>query len=134
MSKTHPLTPYPPDSGSYGTGALNWLGLFCGSEYDWIRESQINWFLQESDMWSSLQHLRSADVPSVSVNRSHRMNLYSRWDQGSRFYLETIGNGPDHSGYPSTCQTERSYVLPYATVYVLPPRVYVVLTSETMLL
>ena len=40
MSKTHPLTPYPPDSGSYGTGALNWLGLFCGSEYDWIRESQ----------------------------------------------------------------------------------------------
>jgi len=53
-SKTHLLTLYFLDSGSYVSGVLDWLGLFHGSEYDWIRESQIDWFLQESGMRSSL--------------------------------------------------------------------------------
>ena len=29
-------------------GKLNWLGFFSPTEYDWIRQSQIDWFLQES--------------------------------------------------------------------------------------
>ena len=56
-SKTHLLTLYFLDSGAYATGTLDWLGLFHGTEYDWIHESQINWFLQESGMRSSLQCL-----------------------------------------------------------------------------
>jgi len=56
-SKTHLLTLYFLDSGSYAAGVLDWLGLFHGSEYDWIRESQINWFLQESGMRFNLRRL-----------------------------------------------------------------------------
>ena len=63
-SKTHLLTLYFLDSGSYASGVLDWFGLFHGSEYDWIRESQINWFLQESGMWSCSHYLCSADGPS----------------------------------------------------------------------
>jgi len=47
-SKTHLLTLYFLDSGSYVSGIMDWLGLFHGTEFDWIRENQINWFLQES--------------------------------------------------------------------------------------
>lgn len=36
---------------------MDWLGLFHGSEYDWIRENQINWFLQESGMYSSIRFI-----------------------------------------------------------------------------
>ena len=46
-SKTQLLTLYFLDSGDY-VGKLNWLGFFTPSEYDWIRQSQIDWFLQES--------------------------------------------------------------------------------------
>ena len=78
-SKTHLLTLYFLDSGAYAGGVLDWLGLFHGTEYDWIRESQINWFLQESGMWSSLQCLHLVDVPFVSIDRFHRTTLYARW-------------------------------------------------------
>ena len=49
-SKTHILTLYFLDSGSYSSGVLDLWGLFHGSEYDWIHQDQINWFLQESGM------------------------------------------------------------------------------------
>ncbi|KAF7430650.1 hypothetical protein PC9H_006359 [Pleurotus ostreatus] len=47
-SKTHLLTLYFLDSGSYSKGILDWFGFFTPTEYDYIRESQTNWFLQES--------------------------------------------------------------------------------------
>jgi len=47
-SKTHLLTLYFLDSGSYSKGFLDWFGFFNPTEYDWIRPSQIDWFLQQS--------------------------------------------------------------------------------------
>ncbi|PAV20053.1 Metallo-dependent phosphatase [Pyrrhoderma noxium] len=47
-SKMHLLTLYFLDSGAYSKGFFDWFGLFHPTEYDWIRENQINWFLQES--------------------------------------------------------------------------------------
>ncbi|GLB41788.1 putative calcineurin-like phosphoesterase [Lyophyllum shimeji] len=46
-SKTHLLTLYFLDSGSYSKGYFDFFG-FMPTEYDWIRENQIDWFLQES--------------------------------------------------------------------------------------
>lgn len=36
---------------------MDWLGLFHGTEFDWIRENQINWFLQESGIHSSIRFI-----------------------------------------------------------------------------
>ncbi|KAH9942026.1 Metallo-dependent phosphatase [Amylocystis lapponica] len=47
-SKTHLLTLYFLDSGAYSKGAFDWLGFFVPTEYDWIHQDQIEWFLQES--------------------------------------------------------------------------------------
>ncbi|PCH44068.1 Metallo-dependent phosphatase [Wolfiporia cocos MD-104 SS10] len=47
-SMTHLLTLYFLDSGSYSKGFLNWLGWFVPTEYDYIHQDQIDWFLQES--------------------------------------------------------------------------------------
>jgi len=47
-SKTHLLTLYFLDSGTYSDGTWDWFGWFHGTDYDWIRQSQIDWFLQES--------------------------------------------------------------------------------------
>lgn len=47
-SKTHLLTMYFLDSGSYSKGYFNWWGIFQPTAYDWIRQSQIDWFLQQS--------------------------------------------------------------------------------------
>ncbi|KAH0582874.1 putative inactive purple acid phosphatase 29 [Termitomyces sp. J132] len=48
-SKTHLLTLYFLDSGAYAKGYLDFFG-FIPTEYDWIHESQIDWFLQQSSM------------------------------------------------------------------------------------
>ncbi|KDR80533.1 hypothetical protein GALMADRAFT_90903 [Galerina marginata CBS 339.88] len=47
-SKTQLLTLYFLDSGSYSKGFLDWFGFFTPTEYDWIHQNQIDWFLQES--------------------------------------------------------------------------------------
>ncbi|KAH8116363.1 Metallo-dependent phosphatase [Phellopilus nigrolimitatus] len=47
-SKMHLLTLYFLDSGSYASGVFDWFGFFHPTEYDYIREDQIDWFLQES--------------------------------------------------------------------------------------
>ncbi|KAJ7066567.1 Metallo-dependent phosphatase-like protein [Mycena amicta] len=47
-SKTHLLTLYFLDSGSYSRGFYNLWGWFTPTAYDWIRQSQIDWFFQES--------------------------------------------------------------------------------------
>jgi hypothetical protein len=47
-SRTQLLTLYMLDSGAYASSITDWLGFFAPTEYDWIHEDQINWFLQES--------------------------------------------------------------------------------------
>ncbi|KAF5351514.1 hypothetical protein D9758_007250 [Tetrapyrgos nigripes] len=47
-SMTHLLTLYFLDSGSYAEGYYNFWGIFKPTAYDWIRQDQIDWFLQES--------------------------------------------------------------------------------------
>lgn len=48
-SKTQLLTLYFLDSGSYSAGVWDWFG-FMPTEYDYLRQSQIDWFLQESSL------------------------------------------------------------------------------------
>jgi len=48
-SKTHLLTLYFIDSGAYAAGLIDWFGFFLPTEYDYIHQDQIDWFLQESD-------------------------------------------------------------------------------------
>ncbi|KIK09009.1 hypothetical protein K443DRAFT_672049 [Laccaria amethystina LaAM-08-1] len=61
-SKMHLLTLYFLDSGSYSKGVLDWFGFFIPTEYDWIRQSQIDWFLQESASIKSIQRPFSPDT------------------------------------------------------------------------
>jgi len=60
-SKTQLLTLYFLDSGDY-VGKLNWLGFVTPTEYDWIRQSQIDWFLQESASINPIQRPFSPDT------------------------------------------------------------------------
>ncbi|KAF7982612.1 hypothetical protein HWV62_27650 [Athelia sp. TMB] len=54
-SRQHLLTMYFLDSGSYAEGYFDWFGFFKPTEYDYIRDSQINWFLQESGAISPIE-------------------------------------------------------------------------------
>ena len=54
-SKTHLLTLYFLDSGSYSKGVLDWFGFFKPTEYDYIRQNQIDWFLQESASHAAIE-------------------------------------------------------------------------------
>ena len=69
---THLLTLYFLDSGSYYTGVWDWFGIFHPTEYDYLRQDQIDWFLQESCTYhvhytyrSSQTHNRLAAIDSV---------------------------------------------------------------------
>lgn len=74
-SKTHALTLYFLDSGSYTKGMFDWFGFFTPTEYDWIRQSQIDWFLQESgrsmSRFVSLV-LPTDEPPKASINHIER--------------------------------------------------------------
>ncbi|KAG8814505.1 hypothetical protein FRC18_001941 [Serendipita sp. 400] len=48
-SRTRLLTLYFLDSGSYSAGAWDWFG-WTPTEYDYLRQSQIDWFLHESSL------------------------------------------------------------------------------------
>ncbi|KAJ7623261.1 Metallo-dependent phosphatase-like protein [Roridomyces roridus] len=61
-SKTHLLTLYFLDSGSYSKGFYNFWGLFTPTAYDWIRQNQIDWFLQESASISPIQRPFTPDT------------------------------------------------------------------------
>jgi predicted MPP superfamily phosphohydrolase len=50
-SKTHLLTLYFLDSGAYAAGIIDWFGFLRATEYDYIHQSQIDWFLQESGVF-----------------------------------------------------------------------------------
>ncbi|RDB23740.1 putative inactive purple acid phosphatase 29 [Hypsizygus marmoreus] len=67
-SKTHILTLYFVDSGSYSRGYWDWFGFFIPTEYDWIRESQINWFLQQS---GSIKQIERPFTPDSSKDLGH---------------------------------------------------------------
>ncbi|KAF8517953.1 Metallo-dependent phosphatase [Hysterangium stoloniferum] len=53
-SKTHLLTLYMLDSGAYDSGIFDFFGLRPTS-YDYLRDTQIQWFLQESSQISPIQ-------------------------------------------------------------------------------
>ncbi|KIJ20637.1 hypothetical protein PAXINDRAFT_165536 [Paxillus involutus ATCC 200175] len=61
-SRTHLLTLYFMDSGAYSKGYLDWFGYFFPTEYDWIREDQINWFLQQSGSIDPIERPFSPDT------------------------------------------------------------------------
>jgi len=61
-SKMHLLTLYFLDSGSYSKGFFNFWGLFTPTAYDWIRQSQIDWFLQESASINQIKRPFSPDT------------------------------------------------------------------------
>lgn len=82
-SKTQLLTLYFLDSGSYSKGVFDWfgksfpsrqeilvnsrqhlLGYFHPTEYDWIHEDQISWFLQESSKMPSIERPFTPDGAS----------------------------------------------------------------------
>ncbi|KAF8266128.1 Metallo-dependent phosphatase-like protein [Lactarius quietus] len=52
-SKTHLLTLYFLDSGAYAAGIFSWFGFFP-TEYDYLHQDQIDWFLQESESINSI--------------------------------------------------------------------------------
>ncbi|KAI0689492.1 Metallo-dependent phosphatase [Cytidiella melzeri] len=54
-SKTQLLTLYFLDSGAYSNGKWDLFGLFHGTEYDWIHQDQIDWFLEESSRISVIE-------------------------------------------------------------------------------
>jgi hypothetical protein len=65
-SKTHLLTLYFLDSGSYAAGILSWFG-FIPTEYDYLHQDQIDWFLQESGM-GCLLSLRSVFLKTCALD------------------------------------------------------------------
>lgn len=60
-SKTHLLTLYLLDSGAYYKGVLDWWGFFHGTEYDYLRQDQLDWFLQESSSIDAIERPFSPD-------------------------------------------------------------------------
>ena len=50
-SKTHLLTLYFLDSGAYSAGIIDWFGFLRPTEYDYIHQNQIDWFLKESGVF-----------------------------------------------------------------------------------
>ena len=70
-SKTHLLTLYFVDSGTYAGGTLDWFGWFHGSDLDWIHSSQIDWFLQESGTPLGVERSRSVNNAFKRINRPH---------------------------------------------------------------
>ncbi|KZV63009.1 Metallo-dependent phosphatase [Peniophora sp. CONT] len=54
-SRTQLLTLYFLDSGSYAKGITDWFGFWSPTEYDWIHQNQIDWFLQESAAISPIE-------------------------------------------------------------------------------
>jgi len=61
-SKTHLLTLYFLDSGSYSKGYLDWFGFFKPTEYDYLHQNQIDWFLQESGSIKPIERPFSLDT------------------------------------------------------------------------
>ncbi|KAF9531793.1 Metallo-dependent phosphatase [Crepidotus variabilis] len=67
-SKTQILTLYFLDSGDYLPSTWDWLPFSHSNEYDWIRQSQIDWFLQES---ASIQQIERPFYPDTGKDLSN---------------------------------------------------------------
>jgi len=76
-SKTHLLTLYFLDSGTYSKGWFDWFGFFNPTEYDYFRESQIEWFLQES---GSISQIERPFQPDTAKDLGH--NFLARQGEG----------------------------------------------------
>ncbi|THH19807.1 hypothetical protein EW146_g1433 [Bondarzewia mesenterica] len=74
-SKTQLLTLYFLDSGSYSKGFIDWFGFFTPTEYDWIHQDQIDWFLKES---ASISAIERPFTPDGSKDLGH---IWSRQGQ-----------------------------------------------------
>ncbi|EMD38734.1 hypothetical protein CERSUDRAFT_72042 [Gelatoporia subvermispora B] len=61
-SATHLLTLYLLDSGSYSRGIIDWFGFFTPTEYDWIHQDQIEWFLEQSASIDPIERPFSPDT------------------------------------------------------------------------
>lgn len=115
-SKTHTLTLYFLDSGSYSRGWLDIFGFFNPTEYDYLRTSQIDWFLQESGkpkphsgvLQTRLTHFLHSFHPRDCTAFPPR-----RWER-PRPCMGTPG--PNHTHDTQTREAQRPHVLPYAIV------------------
>jgi len=74
-SKTHIFTLYFLDSGAYSKGKTDFFGFFIPTEYDWIHQNQIDWFLQES---ASIDQIQRPFVPDGGKDMG---DLWKRQDQ-----------------------------------------------------
>ncbi|KAH9926297.1 Metallo-dependent phosphatase [Epithele typhae] len=66
-SATHLLTMYFLDSGSYSAGFMDWFGLHP-TAYDYLRQDQIDWFLQES---ASIDTVERPFMPDGAKDLGH---------------------------------------------------------------
>ncbi|KAF9234987.1 Metallo-dependent phosphatase-like protein [Melanogaster broomeanus] len=73
-SMTHLLTLYFMDSGAYSKGYLDWFGYFFPTEYDWIHEDQINWFLQQSGSIDPIERPFTPDTANDLADLSKRQS------------------------------------------------------------
>ncbi|KAJ7588171.1 Metallo-dependent phosphatase-like protein [Mycena floridula] len=67
-SKTQLLTLYFLDSGSYSKGYWNFWGAFTPTAYDWIHQTQIDWFLQES---AAIKPIERPFTPDTGKDLGH---------------------------------------------------------------
>ncbi|KAI0342973.1 Metallo-dependent phosphatase [Trametopsis cervina] len=74
-SKTQLLTLYFLDSGSYSKGRWDIFNMFHGTEYDWIHQDQIDWFLGESS------HIPSIERPFVPDGNKDLGGVWKRQGQ-----------------------------------------------------
>ncbi|KAF8643188.1 hypothetical protein AX16_009173 [Volvariella volvacea WC 439] len=77
-SRTHLLTLYFLDSGSYSKGFFDWWGFFTPTAYDWIHENQIDWFLEES---ASISPIERPFRPDSGRDIGHAWEVKRQSDQ-----------------------------------------------------
>ncbi len=78
-SKTPLLTLYFIDSGAYVAGLIDWFGFFLPTEYDYIHQDQIEWFLQESGVFVACSTLTRAKCVRCNprLDKPYHTTIYS---------------------------------------------------------
>ena len=112
-SKTHLLTLYFLDSGAYAAGLFTWFGFFP-TEYDYIHQDQMDWFLQESGMVYA--YGRGATILTcltLSLDQPYCATVHARRRQGLWQYL---GTSATPTSGAETRKTECAYVFPHPSV------------------
>ena len=114
-SKTHILTLYFLDSGSYAEGILDWLGFVQSDDYDWIHQSQIDWFLQESGTCDANTFEMFDPDLFLSIDQCDSEAVSPRHWKGSRRHL-AASKRPNSPNDPEARKTKCTYVLPHSLV------------------